>query len=291
VTYVVEDGERKVSNRSFATTVDLFSEETHWIYEMGLPIEEIDFPMSIDVAQRVPLREQRDTLLGWYRSELFAKLVSARIEHLPPETLRDNYILKAAEQADYLSTAAKEKIAAAWTEGKPFAATPQLVSMATGAHIQVVNLRTLPEAVRAIVKTTGKDVRQVLAERQPELCMAVVPDVLQKRLVDCWEWVAEGIHRPCQVVLASGRPSAAATYQREIARLTLYVENLPAGFFADPYKAEPLSVLIHELSHWRALEDAHGPDFHSDAEHVGADITQFLMEHYYEALERKWGTK
>lgn len=286
VTYVVEDGERKISNRSFETTVELFSEAESWVYEMGLPIETVDFPLSIDVGQRVPMREQRDVLISWYKSELFAKLVSARIAHLPEESLRDNYILKAAEAKNYLSQDARQRIAHAWTEGKPYANTPQMVSIATGQHIQVVNLRTLPEAVREVVKGIGKNVRDVIRERDSAAISVAEETPTQRRLAQCWEWIAEGVHRPCSVVVMDGKPSFEATFARDTATLTLYREVLGDDFFKAPLGSNQLAVLIHELAHWRQLEDAHGFDFHSDAEHVGAEIAAFLMENYYDAISK-----
>lgn len=286
VTYVVEDGERRVSNRSFLTDVELLADDgEHWIYEMGIPIETIDFPLSIDVGQRVPLREQRDTLLSWYKSELFAKLVSARIDHLPAETLRDNYVLKAAESSSYLSEQAKQRIATAWTEGKPYASSPQMMSIATGQHLPVVNLRTLPEAVRELVRATGQDVRQVLEARRTELCPPLVPTAAQQRFIDRWEWIAKGIHRPCRVVIAGGNPGAEASFDRTSSTLTVYAKNVAPDFFDHPYKTKQLAVLIHELSHWKALEESHGADFHSDAENVGAEVCVWLMEHYFEAID------
>jgi hypothetical protein len=63
VLFVVEDGERRVSNPTRDTQWSCSPKRRAWVYEMGIPIEPIEYPLSIDVGQRVPLREQRDTLL------------------------------------------------------------------------------------------------------------------------------------------------------------------------------------------------------------------------------------
>ena len=286
VVFTVENNERRVSNSGFQTVVELFPEAEPKIYEMGLPIETIDFPLSIDVQQRIPLREQRDTLVTWYRVELFAKLLSARIDHMPTESLRDNYVLKAAEGIHYLSDAAMQKIANAWTEGKPYAASPQMMSVATGQHVQVVNLRTLPEAIRDLVKKVGTDVKQVLRERQTEFCPQVEPTYEEKRLINCWEWIAEGINKPCVVVVAAGKPNAEASFDRSGNILTIYKEVLGEDFFRAPLKVQQLGLLIHELAHWKIHEESHGANFHSDAENVGAAVAVFLMENYYEATQK-----
>lgn len=294
VIYVVDDGERRVSNPHQNTLVELFAEDQTWVYEMGVPIEPIEYPLSIDVAQRVPLREQRDTMLSSYARELYAELLNERISVMPPEQLRDNHVLKAAEAHYFLRPEVKEKIAAVWTEGKPYASTPAQMSVATGAHIPVVNLRSLPEAIRDIVHGDGKNgagtnVLKVLEARREELCPVTANQAAaMRRLCATWEWISRGIGRPTSVVVRDGRPGAMASFERGRNELAIYHQALPEGtaFFEWPLKASRLATLIHELSHWKALEESHGEGFYSDVDEVGGAVAQFLLEHADEALAR-----
>ena len=274
---------RAARERIGEAIVQLFPEAEPWIYEMGIPVEWTDYPLSIDVGQRVPLREKRDTVTEAYRKELFAKLLNLRIGLLKPEQLRDGHVLRAAEGARHLSEATKLQISHAWTEGKPFARTPGAFENATGQHIPTVALRKLPEAVRELVKEVGTDVEQVMAERGSAACSEVDADAQtpgQRRLVKLFTWIAAGIDRPCSIVIMDGRPGCSADFSRSARQLRLFRQNLGAAWFERPLGAEPLSLLVHEMAHWTDPGDGagHGMDFHSDAEHVGGAIAAFLVK-------------
>lgn len=284
-----EDGGRAEREPRKDTTVDLIHEEEPWVYEMGIPIEQIDFPLSIDVGQRVPLREKRDVLTDPYRRELFAKLLNARVAAglVPTAALKDNHVMIASQAPEHLSTATKQTIANAWTEGRAYATTPDAMRAATGMHVPVVSLRALPESIRGIAREVGKDVREVINEMGIASTSTIDPQDYTNEhdaFVRIWEWIAAGINRGCSVHLCTGRPSAAASFQRETRSLTVYVENVGAAIVCAPLGARALSLLIHELGHWKISgDDAHGSGFHSDVEDVGGDIAAFLLRHAAEA--------
>ena len=279
------DGERVERGPRRETDVELWPctslSPVAWIYEMGIPVERIDYPMSIDIGQRIPLREKRDTLTEPYRRELFAKLLDARSQagKVDHAQMRDNHVLIAAQAPEHLSIATKQDIAHAWTNGMPYATTPEVVKQATGQHLPVASLRSLPEVVRGIVREVGTDAKQVLNERAVAMCAWVDPNkytVEQRAFVDTWQWIAAGINRTCHVRLCTGKPSVAADFNRETRFLTVYVEVVPK-VVADPFSVDALALLIHELAHWRDQENEHGMGFHSDAEHVGAEVAHFLQ--------------
>lgn len=289
---VQEGGERAERTRTRVTTVELFHEigaadnTPCWVYEMGIPIETIDFPMSIDVGQRVPLREKRDTLTDPYRRELYAKLLNVRLaeKRVPADELKDGYVMTATQAPEHLSHDAKVTVAEAWTEGKAYASTPDTVRAATGMHVPVVPLRALPQSIREIAKEVGTDARDVIKNMAVAACSTVEPGDYtsdERRLVEVWERIARGIRRPCRVKLATGRPSAAASFNRVFSELTVYTQVVGATFISRPLSADALSLLIHELAHWEAPKDSnsHGFEFHSDAEEVGGAVAAFLFEH------------
>lgn len=283
------DGGRVAREPSKETLVELFHEDESWVYEMGIPIEPIDYPLSIDVGQRVPLREKRDTLTEPYRRKLYALLLDVRAKHghIKPEDMKDNHVLIAVQAHDHLSPETKKAIADVWTGGKPYAVKPQDVQSATGQHISVVPLRSLPEVIRDITREVGTDVRQVMEERVAVSCCPITDlNEQQRRFIDVWSWIAAGIKRRCAVVLSTGRPSATASFNRLTRTLTVYVEQIGGFVIANPLSAQALSTLIHELSHWKVQEDEHGMGFHADSEDVGGLVAWFLLEHAEEARER-----
>lgn len=287
---VTDDGSRVQREPRRDTLVVLIPEKSPWVYEMGIPIEPIDCPLSIDVGQRVPLREKRDVLTESYRRELFAKLLDARVRAglVPAEVMRDNHVLIASRAPEHLSLETKAAIVEAHTGGLPYATTPADAKAATGMHISVAPLRQLPESVRELAREVGTNVRSVMDDLRAAACRHIDPGQWtdeQGRLVRTWEWIAAGIRRSCQIVLVAGQPSAAASFNQEERVLSIYVEKCRDIFHA-PLSAPALKILIHELAHWKSYDNEHGFDFHSDAESVGAAVAAFLLEHAEEARER-----
>lgn len=285
-------GERREWERAFDTTLELFAEEKTYVYEMGIPIEPIEYPLSVDVGQRVPLRERRDTLTTGFARQLYAALLEARIDVLPPEALRDNHAIRAAENHYDLSNKTKAKLAEAWTNGCAFADSPAKMSAATGQHIPVVNLRSLPEGIREVVRAAGTPVEVVMAERKSINC-PVIPQAnwtpAQRRTAALFVWIAAGIKRPCTIAYRKGSCAAAADWDRLTSTLTIYSAEVGDAFFEAPLSARALGLLIHELAHWTPREEEHGMSFHADSEDVGGAVAAWLVANAEEARKLAGG--
>lgn len=279
VVFEVEEYGRVARERKAIAKVELFAEAEPWVYEMGLPIEKIEYPLSIDVGQRVPLREKRDTLTEPYRRELMAKLLDVRLaaDLVKPKDLKDTHALLAASAPQHLSTLSKQKLAEAWTGGMAYAASPEIMRSATGQHVQAVSLRSLPEAVRGIVREVGRSAKDILDGFGSAECENIARSKMtpaQLRFVRTWEYIIRGIGRSATVGLYTGRPSALGSYGG--GEIQVYVENAGDDFIAKPLGARQLALLIHELSHWKSHEDSHGFQFHGDMEDIGGAIAAFL---------------
>lgn len=292
VVFDVEDGGRVARERRYETTVELFDDPEPWIAEMGVPVESVDFPLSIDVGQRVPLKDRRDTITEPYRRELFARLLQARIEKglVSEDQMRDGYVLVAAGASKHLNEATQKKIVDAYTGNRPWAGTTDTLRAATGQHIATIPLRSLPEPVRVLAKEVGINVATVLRERvEAATAGAVRTEAMsgeERRVVELWQWIARGIGRPCEVRICRGRPSAEATFARATQTLSVFVENAPF-VVADPLGARALGLLIHELAHWCAFDQEHGLEWHADGEDVGGGVAAFLYLNSREASERE----
>lgn len=288
VIYEVDEGDRKARERTKTTKVECFAPppgEKAYIYELGIPVESCESsPVSMDVQQRVILRERRDTVTDSYRRQLLAQVLDARVKAgiVGDAELKSNMALMAAEAPYHLSTETKKKLADAWTSGLAFSDGTKEYQHATGHHIPVVRLRDLPESMRDIVKGSGTSVAAVIAARKNEFCPELSGDSLlpeHKRLITFFEWTAAGAGRKCTVKVCAGKPDAGADFDRSCSVMRIYKDMVGAAFFKDPAGAEPLSTLIHELAHWEqpASGHEHGLEFSSNADDVGGAVARFLM--------------
>jgi hypothetical protein len=74
------------------TDVHLHIQPISYIYEMGIPICEIDCKYSIDVQQKVPLSNDRDTVDAKYLKYLYGEVLNHTIEEITPEQSSDLWV-------------------------------------------------------------------------------------------------------------------------------------------------------------------------------------------------------
>jgi hypothetical protein len=69
------------------TEVNLYDSdrETHYIYEMGIPICEIDCKFDIDVQQKIPLTLDRETVLPSFLKDVYAEVLNQTYDKIEEE--------------------------------------------------------------------------------------------------------------------------------------------------------------------------------------------------------------
>lgn len=83
-TEVKEDDRMRTVTR--ATTVNVHRKEvTAYIYEMGIPVCEIECDYSIDVQQRIPLSNDRDKVDAAYLKTIYGEVLNQVIDDISPE--------------------------------------------------------------------------------------------------------------------------------------------------------------------------------------------------------------
>jgi hypothetical protein len=68
-----------------------------YIYEMGIPVCEIDCDYSIDVQQKVPLSSDRDKVDGKYLKDIFALVLNNTIDEISEENVSQTWIREALD--------------------------------------------------------------------------------------------------------------------------------------------------------------------------------------------------
>lgn len=64
------------------TKVHIFKLETPYLYEIGIPIQEIDCEFSIDVQQKIPLSIDRETVSSSFLRDLYAEVLNQTYEEI-----------------------------------------------------------------------------------------------------------------------------------------------------------------------------------------------------------------
>ena len=106
-----EDGVLKSTSRQ--TTVEIVKPlegEVPMIYEMGIPVVEVDVPWHLNVGQKVPLNRDRDNVTPAYRGKLLAAVLDHTIDLLDEDDAAKSWV------KDALPLAAPETVRSAVTK-------------------------------------------------------------------------------------------------------------------------------------------------------------------------------
>ena len=86
-----KDGIMRQAERE--TTVEIYEEpDRKMLYEMGIPVVDIDCDYSLNVQQRVPLGVDRETVRPIFLKELYAELLKHTAEYLPEESSGSTWV-------------------------------------------------------------------------------------------------------------------------------------------------------------------------------------------------------
>jgi len=253
-----------------ATQVELYQkQEEAYLYEMGVSVQQIDCDYSINVLQRIPMNDKRDTVSNWYLSTLFGNILSSDnvINLLVESDVSKDWVSKGIDRA---TQDIQRKVVNIFSGDKKIRKTnnEKANDTAETAGYKLIDTTLLPSGSRIVMErfmTTADEVAKKEAEQKEE---KVKPDAhkkkfiklvtyLAKKLIDC-DIKVEFVSRDLEF---SGMLRVAA-FSDEKKTLTYNIQSSDNDF-DNPLSEDNLAILIHELAH-------HYTPIHSDehAKHV-----------------------
>ena len=97
---IITDEEGNLVRSSRNTNIELFKTDKHFIYEMGIPVVEIDIAFSINVDQKIPLNKDRDNVSPSYLKKLKTYVLNHTSSDLTDEQTKSSWVTEALEEAD-----------------------------------------------------------------------------------------------------------------------------------------------------------------------------------------------
>lgn len=286
-TVVVDsDGvERTRSRKTMVVAFEPIGTDVGQLYELGVPIQPLEYPRSLDVQQRVPMPPQRNTVRPEYLQKLYAQLLNHGVAtgEVRGDELSSKWVMDAAQQAPLLNQEAAKALTDYYTRGALVANTRAEQLEAENFHIPSVYKGAIPQAVREVVLSEAPRTRDRLEEIRFNACMEVGPEA-QSMAERAYVRVTEEIFRDLgrhgvDVVLKRGKVSFSATFDPKLKVFTVYLDQLPKGFVDDPLSERAFGLLLHEGAHWdgHSHEHVHGPEFHTDLEALGARLAWLML--------------
>lgn len=242
------------------------------LYEMGIPVTDIDCDYTLDVQQKVPLSSDRETVPASYLKTLYAEVLNAMHSQITPESSSSVWVREATTSNRINSDAVRTVINNRYGEkaviANPFDRLSIDDAIANGYRVVYGSEMSKGEwdnARRADVLRSSSDVfGHEIADSMP------VEQTESMRVVAAF---AKKIAKRCmsidiQVHFAKWRGVAAQYGSRT---LTFNVGALGNLFFNLPIQERTLDLIVHELGH----EYGHHTEeaYHSTLTRLAAKLT------------------
>ncbi len=251
--------------------------ENAWLFEMGLPICEIEGKYSFNVQQKVPLSIDRDTIPQSFLEKLFGEALNVLHDEIKPEESSESWICVGAGSDRIKSETTKSIITKRYGQ-KVLIATPNQPlsnddAIANGfriVHGSELSKKEWKNVRKADAMKSSSDlfphngIRGEDVEPTPNM---LIFKNLAKR-------IAKEVFNIDIVVLFKKWIGVKAQYGNRT--FTVNVEALGEDFFKPDPTIEMLDLIIHELGHEKGMHTEHS--YHEALTLIGATMTMKALK-------------
>jgi len=256
------------------------SDGRSYLYEMGIPICEIDCDFSINVMQKVPMSFDRETVSQAYLRDVFAEVLNETYDMLPEESASSIWVREATKDEriskEALDSILKKRFGEKVAVANPFDRNSIDDAISNGYNVVMGAEMSKDEWERiksfGLINSTtelfGKNV--VDAPR-------VEPTDNMKRTADYAKRIAKRILGiDIGVVFVKHSDMVLAQFDRLSNTLTFNVSKLGNGFFSNPVSAGTTELILHELGHYGGSHTESG--YHETLTKLGAELTMLALK-------------
>lgn len=259
------------------TEVELHEEATPRLYEMGLPICEIDCEYSIDVQQKVPLASDRETVSAAYLRRLYAEVLNHTHDLIEEEKSSETWIRVATTDEKVSDEAVRDIVKKRYGDKVAVATFDPIANDdALAAGYRVVRGNELSseewdqirraDAIDSTTKLFGHEMGSA-----PELSGDAITDEMKAvaALTSKISMATLGFAVRVRFVKFPGGPQA--TYGGRVVTF-----NTSYCRFENPLDPAMLSLIIHELGHERGHHTE--ARYHQALSDIGAKLIRQAIE-------------
>ena len=274
------------TNRRTKVNVCPSSRATGCIYEMGIPIQEIDSPFDVDVQQKVPLPPNRDTVSSRYMQRVHKLVLEAVYREMDKEDYSESWVQKAIEEPDIDPDAVKHTLEGRYGDRVVTWSSNTDSNMKAVDHgYQVMHPRSFSQQELKNLREKGglKSAHDLFGEDKSEHVYLEEKD-LSADMISFRQWVRmlaslTGKHVDVRFVQEpSHRYAASCSMNTDEPTMHINLGRLPEDFVRGRGE-EQLELIIHELAHSEMDgEMSHGPKWGDACALVGARIAMGLRQ-------------
>jgi len=222
-----------------------------YLYEMGLPICEIDCRCSVDVQQKIPLSIDRETVSQSYLQKIFTIVLNLTHDEISSKNVSEVWVREGMGGNDVSKEAVKSVIKARYGD-KVVVATPgdtlgKDKAIAHGYRVvhgsemsakEWSNIRMAEAIVSTAVQFPTEMVEGELVVVNGD--MEKVEELAKRIAARCLS---------CEIAVSFKSWSGGVSAQYGNRHLTFNVKTLGRGFFTPPVTSRVINLIVHELAH------------------------------------------
>lgn len=235
------------------TSMEIYEKgEKAYLYEMGIPVCEIDCQFSVNIQQKVPLNMDRENVPYSYLEQIFAEVLNMTYNDIKPDNSSDIWVREACGnkriEKDAIKSILVKRFGDKFCSSNPFDPISNDDALSNGYNLirgremngkEWDNIRR-DNLMQSSTELFGKDIVS-----SPK----IEPNENQKITGDYAKRIAEkilGIN--IKVSFVNCREAInLASYGNRI--LTFNVARCPKGFFDQPISIQTTNIILHELGH------------------------------------------
>lgn len=269
-------------------------ERKGWVYEMGVPVQEIGTKFDVDVQQRIPMNDNRDVVNAGYLPALYGEIIENMIEDLPKAELKEKWVL---DGLVYVGQSIKEKYARRLLPPKSVirSGNSRANDKAKQNGYELIDISNMPSEARSAIRDVIQDAEQVAQEIEDSTDITQRDDLRGEYslTVRMLEWLAHTVTGQRHKITFMERSKSFTGTQAEAdysaatntLRFNILATSIPLG---QPLSPRVLEIFVHELAHRERAE--HDEMFLREVERLAGALAATMVTHYDEIQRILGGT-
>ncbi|MFK7991384.1 MAG: ATP-binding protein [Sandaracinaceae bacterium] len=282
-TVVLADGVERAAmgETSLAVYTPRRGEASH-LFEMGLPVETWNLPWHVDVGQRIPLGEGRDSVPARFKLAVKATLLEAMLpSYLDNQDLRADWVHEVLAGWPLPASLLDAYVSRVFPRGSVLGGTRRANDRARQLGAHIVDAASISHgaylSLNRVLETSDDYVRRRSSEFGGD---RVEPDAPQRRFAQAVRWLARAVAgRVVKVNFFARDPNDAGLIEDAVtdvdAREIRFNVRGPLRF-DDILDPGTLGVVLHELAHLETAEHDHR--FIDRLQHLAGKTARLLAE-------------
>jgi len=267
------------------TTVNIYllfaNQDSGWLFELGIPVQQIDCGYNVDIQQKIPMNVNRDAVLDSYLQDIYAIVLNEVHDELDEDNVSESWVITASQDertSDDAFTSVRDK---KYGEKSVFWSSDlQANEDAMSSGYSIIHGRTMSSVERKRMKGVG------LVSASENFTRPTVSGIPVKRndwseSMKQYELIT---HKLCKILgirkaevrYVKSQASTIAQYNNHT--ITNNVSNFQGGVDFNPMNPQYLGVILHELAHMKSgTEYCHDSNWYNQLENFGGTVLERLL--------------